>query len=723
VSLALAPATATASSFTWSGRSTSSANWSAQRNWAGEVAPASSSTIETLEFPSLTSPTCASSEPTMACYLSFNNLPGITVESLHIDDAEEYVIAGEALTLGSGGLSAAPHAETSELTLSALLTPIVLGASQTWHIAGFDATSPVGENQLYVGEGMTGDHELTVDLSEGGALDFGGDNEVGALAIDGANPSKVGVFNGLLGLFGARLNATDGNPVSVNHVFLYGAGSIGPLTTTDAQIDVAIGGEPLEGTLEAAGVTLDAASTIGFEIANDGTNPSSDYSRLVSDGAIALGGATIRVAGPQSCTTLPLGRTYTLVSTTGGLVGAFGNSPEGGEIPLLFPKECGKVLQKLRLSYHESGLTQTVTGTVIAGVTSTTTLATSPSAPMTNQTVKLTATVRTDPPGLASGTVEFQNGGATIAGCGSKPVTAGVAVCETSFTATSSPEHLSATFTPDFAANLVGSTTSETSNLTVAPDATSTWLRVSNSTPSIGMSVTYTATISPADFGPWIPTGTVEFLDAEHPIESCASQPLALGGAPSNATCQLSYQSDGAHSITARYRGDANFAASFSTPDPVTVTTPHPFTLPAGEQQVAGASEESGGVSLASATVATQGGIVALVKLHCTAPGGCHGTLALSTPASTKDRHGKRRTRTISLGSGSFTITGGQTTTVKIKLSAAARALLHSDRGRISARLTILDTAAGHEQTQVKAVRIVEQTASRSKSKHGVRRL
>jgi hypothetical protein len=133
------------------------------------------------------------------------------------------------------------------------------------------------------------------------------------------------------------------------------------------------------------------------------------------------------------------GQTYTLVTTTGAIVGTFGNAGEDAEVPIEFPQDCTVGAQTLRIEYHRSGGTQTVTGKVIAGPTSTTTLEASPQAPVTNQSVTLTATVNTSAE-TPAGTVQFDNGGTVIPGCASEPVTATIsgyaATCHTSFATT-----------------------------------------------------------------------------------------------------------------------------------------------------------------------------------------------------------------------------------------------------------------------------------------------
>jgi hypothetical protein len=78
----------------------------------------------------------------------------------------------------------------------------------------------------------------------------------------------------------------------------------------------------------------------------------------------------------------------------------------------------------------------------------------------------------------------------------------------------------------------------------------------------VGVGTVYTASVAGSSAGPGTiaPSGSVEFLDAGHPIGACSSQPLLSGA----ATCAVIYGSAGAHAITASYLGDANFTASSS---------------------------------------------------------------------------------------------------------------------------------------------------------------
>jgi trypsin len=124
-----------------------------------------------------------------------------------------------------------------------------------------------------------------------------------------------------------------------------------------------------------------------------------------------------------------------------------------------------------------------------------------------------------------------------------------------------------------------------------------------------------------------------------------------------------------------------------------------------------------GGVSLADAGLAVQSGI-AQVKLDCTErEGGCTGKLTLSATSTSKGRGRRRRSHTETIATASFSIPGGETTTVKVKLNAAGRALLQADHGRLGARLTIVQLEPEPARTRTESVRLVQRTATRHSSK------
>jgi hypothetical protein len=209
-------------------------------------------------------------------------------------------------------------------------------------------------------------------------------------------------------------------------------------------------------------------------------------------------------------------------------------------------------------------------------VSQTATSLTAPASAVTNQTVTLTATV-TAPSGASApaGTVSFNNNDTPIPGCSAQALSSSppyTATCQTSFTASSSPETLNAIFTPSGSAP--DGSESTFSDLTIGKDSTTT-----TTTFTSGQSLTFTATVKPKDAGPAEPTGTVEFIDGTTPVASCSQQPLTVGSSGSTTTCTVS--GPGSRSITVQYGGDTNFAGSTSPgqtavigASPVNVTLP-----------------------------------------------------------------------------------------------------------------------------------------------------
>jgi hypothetical protein len=368
--LVLAPAAAANStSFVWSGRSMVSSNWSAEANWEG-VSPTDSIDAGLLEFPHLTSETCSREIPTQTCYLSYNNLSGMSAEALQIDDGDDYLLAGEEVGIGSGGLVASPAGGSVGSAGDVVELPIDLSAAQTWQVAGRGAGGTVGENGLLLAGRLSGSSELTINVHDGPAIYLAeNETEVGPVNIDGTEASKYGVSNGFLALLGANLNSSDGQAVNMSHILVLGSGAVGPLTTEAAELSVGNGDEPAGG-IEAAAVDLDSASIVSFEIVSAGASAKQGYSQLASRGATELGGAAIEVvvrppSETEPCPTLTPGVTYTFVSTPGPLSGSFSNAPEDGtEIPIRFGVACPQHSQTMRIAYHRTGTTHTVTGTV-----------------------------------------------------------------------------------------------------------------------------------------------------------------------------------------------------------------------------------------------------------------------------------------------------------------------------------------------------------------------
>jgi hypothetical protein len=147
---------------------------------------------------------------------------------------------------------------------------------------------------------------------------------------------------------------------------------------------------------------------------------------------------------------------------------------------------------------------------------------------------------------------------------------------------------------------------------TSPPPLTTTTSSLTASAASIttGASVTLTATITGATGGTGIPTGTVTFLDGTTSLGTGTLNGSAV------ATYSTSTLAAGAHSITAQYGGDSNFAASTSTAVTVTVQAPVPasFTVSASPTSL---SIAAGATGTTTVSVTPAGGFAQAVTFAC----------------------------------------------------------------------------------------------------------
>jgi hypothetical protein len=366
---------ADATSFTWSGdmpgRTESATRWSAATNWAGGVAPVPSKVLDMLTFPSLSGNECTSMPPADACYLTLNDVKGLTVDAMQLDDANNYLLLGEKITLGGGGIVAEPPVGAMGSAGAFVEMPLELSAPQKWSIAE-RGTSQIEENGLLIGGEVTGAGKaLTAELSNGPALIFENSTEVGPVTLEGPTSAGEHIDNGSVFLEEGELNSTDHEPVTLRNLFFRGTGAVGALSTDNATLDVGSGTYPTGG-LEASSVTLDPTTGVLFEITGGGATARTDYSQLVSTGAVELGGQVgVFVSEPSAkavCPVLQRGQQYTFISTTAPLSGVFSNAPEHSfeELPIQFAKSCGQHSQTMRITYSTTGSVHTVTGTVEA---------------------------------------------------------------------------------------------------------------------------------------------------------------------------------------------------------------------------------------------------------------------------------------------------------------------------------------------------------------------
>ena len=312
--LSLLAGPATAQSFTWTGQG-STPNWSNTSNWSPAASPSGATS---LTFGALPPPCGDTINPT--CYVGTNDVSGVSVDSISIDDAETYDLTGDQVTLGAGGLTAAPSAATDGLPTFA--APLALAANQTWSI----------NDGLFVGPIAGDGHSLSVRLVPATFGQFGtstlflsGDAELSSFDATGDGAVEI--------VSGGRLNA-DGAPIvfgGQTELWPLISTSIGPLST--------VGGTTLllTGDLEVGPVTLTVLGTasIGSEV-QVGLYGSAGASDLVASRVRATGGGfllSLQGTGNHDvCSALSVGQSYVLVSSTQPIGGQF--APNGATLQI-----------------------------------------------------------------------------------------------------------------------------------------------------------------------------------------------------------------------------------------------------------------------------------------------------------------------------------------------------------------------------------------------------
>ena len=124
----------------------------------------------------------------------------------------------------------------------------------------------------------------------------------------------------------------------------------------------------------------------------------------------------------------------------------------------------------------------------------------------------------------------------------------------------------------------------------------------------------------------------------------------------------------------------------------------------------------AGSVSLASSVISVHSGGKASVKLTCTGTAVCGGKLTLTVKSKGKGKHGKKAK---AIGTAAFSIPADKTEGVTITLTAAGRALLKADHGRLSASLTILESSPAPASTKRESVTLVQKKATKAKKRKG----
>ncbi len=333
-----------------------------------------------------------------------------------------------------------------------------------------------------------------------------------------------------------------------------------------------------------------------------------------------------------------------------------------------------------------SGQSAALTGNALTDATSTAVVC-APTSVTVGSALTCTATVTdTASPGATtpSGSVSFTSsptsgsfgsaGSCTLAATG----TAGVASCQLSFTPSSAGGY---TVTGSYQGDSTHSSSSGQSNSiaasTPAPppavDSTSTSVACSPGAVFTGAATTCTATVTDtAASGASTPSGSVSFTSSPNSgsFGSSGSCTLTVTGTSGVASCQVTFtpSSVGGYTITGSYAGDNTHHASSGQAASITATTKTSPPPPG-----------PGSLSLPAGGKVSSKGVVS-IKVACTGASGssCAGKLTLTAVVNTKVKRKVKGhlktvtvTKTITLGSASYTLSAGSSQILTIKLSAA----------------------------------------------------
>ena len=215
----------------------------------------------------------------------------------------------------------------------------------------------------------------------------------------------------------------------------------------------------------------------------------------------------------------------------------------------------------------------------------------------------------------------------------------------------------------------------------LSPVPTSTTLIASPTAITAGTNLTLNVSVAPASPASNVPTGSVTFTDGSAALSTVQ---LDSGGEASYVTSLLS---EGKHSVTAAYSGDANFAASTSSAVTVVVNAqPTPdFAL---ELLPSALTLTKFAPAIAVLTVTSENGFNAPVSFACSgAPAGT--SCAFSPPSLTPSSGGSTST-TLALSSALNEAKGGSYFSLTTWAFSVGSLLLVSARRKAVGRLRLL---------------------------------
>jgi autotransporter-associated beta strand protein len=334
---------------------------------------------------------------------------------------------------------------------------------------------------------------------------------------------------------------------------LGGAGFAGSITATGT---VSPGG-PGTGILVSTNAVFNAGST--FVVKLNGTTVGTGFDQLN-----AIGGAVNRWTGNPTLSATAgfaaaAGDSFTIITSAGGVTGTFAGLVNNALLSI-----SGQVFA-INYTVNQVVLVRTSIATM-------TTVGSSVNPSVFGQPVSFTATVTPINPnfGTPTGTVQFQIDGANFG----SPVmlSNGVAASGAISTLSVSGHTVTAVYSGD--PNFSTSTGMLTQNVNRA--STSALVSVSPNPSVFGQLVTLIATISVPSPGAGTPTGVVQFqIDGNN-----AGNPVSVttSGGLTTASFSTAALAAGAHSISASYSGDANFAPTPSAPVTLTVNPANTLT-------------------------------------------------------------------------------------------------------------------------------------------------
>ncbi len=138
-------------------------------------------------------------------------------------------------------------------------------------------------------------------------------------------------------------------------------------------------------------------------------------------------------------------------------------------------------------------------------------------------------------------------------------------------------------------------------------------------------------------------------------------------------------------------------------------------SAPAQQVQVTSAKVGGSGLFVVSSRVMLTAGRLARIRLRCEGKS-CRGRLLLQAKESVRRRRGQIASRTVTIGTTSYSIPAGKTGTVTVHLNRLGRRLLHAGHGRLLAVATAVPRSGGGE---ARAIQLVQRPTRRRRGTPG----